>query len=132
MATFEVDVCAGLEASGSTVHYVKPEALPLQVKAVRRVGMYIGSYHTESLQQAQSTIFLDNDGSSPFNVIAVHVVQSPMAVRQRMMAARKAFAHDESAKAIAKAQAGSRNALNPAPVLKPRIPTTSGSGAGGF
>jgi len=139
MATIEIDVCAGLEASGHTVHYVNPEAMPLQVKDVRRIGPYIGAYHTRSLQQAQSTIFLDNDGTSPLNVIAVHVTQSPMIVRQRMMSARavspKPAAQPVMAPAvmatvaIAKAKAA---AAMPAPVLKPRVPTTTGQGSGGF
>lgn len=135
MATFEVDVCAGLEASGHTVHYDTPEAMPLQSKDVRRVGPYIGAYHTPSLQQAQATIFLDNDGASPLNVIAVHVRQSPMIVRQRMMSARvgqpRPVAAPEAANAaIAKAKASA--AMAPAPVLKPRLPIISGAGNGGF
>lgn len=139
MATIEIDVCAGLEASGHTVHYVEPEAMPLPVKDIRRVGPYVGAYHTTSLQQAQSTIFLDNDGTSPLNVIAVHVVQSPMIVRQRMMSARAVtpapVVKDPAMLAtvtIAKAKASSAMAPAPAPVYRPRVPTTSGQGSGGF
>ncbi len=136
MATFEVDVCAGLEASGHTVHYTSPEAMPLQSKDVRRVGPYVGAYHTASLQQAQATIFLDNDGTSPLNVIAVHVRQSPMIVRQRMMSARvgqpqHAPVPVQETAAVAKAKVSAAMAA-PAPVLKPRRPVTSGAGTGGF
>lgn len=96
MYSFIASICATLTSAGAAVHYDKPEPTPLRADKVVHVGRYVGARNTTALDRAQTSIFFKQDkaDNSPYNPFIVHVAESVMVVRQRMAAARTAYAAD--------------------------------------
>lgn len=89
MATFEVDVCAADYADGRSVRYDTPETFPVESEQIGHVGTCL-----KADTVALTTIHLRKIDNSLYDIMALHVVQSPMAVRQRAMAAGTKTAND--------------------------------------
>ena len=132
MTTINLHPSAAITFGGETVHFGGQETLDLQVSQIRRVGPYIGAYHTESLKQARSTVFLDpSDGArSPMSVMALHLLESPLVIQYGMAAARlasmKSIASAKSDKAAEYPVAHAKTAV------QARRPLATASGRGGF
>lgn len=100
MTTINPHVCAILTYGGDIVHFDTPEQMPLRIDQIKRRGKYIGAYHTDSLKQAQSTIFLEpvDEGRSPMSPIAIYVSESLLVLEYSIAAARLAGMTVEKAK----------------------------------
>lgn len=134
MTTISPHVCAVVTFGGDIVHFDTPEQMPIRIDQIKRVGSYIGAYHTKSLEQAQSTVFLEpgDGGRSPMSVLALYLRESPLVIQYSMAAARLAGMKSLH---VAKAEKSETTPVAPvshAAPVQARRPMAVASGRGGF
>lgn len=116
-----VTACAVVTFTGNTTHHNQPMVHKINPDDIAHRGPFLGARHTGSLGQANSTVFFKPNAATALGVLAMHVVESPMVLNQRILAAKALAANDPvmAAKAAVTAAAPAAASPQPAPVLKP-------------
>jgi hypothetical protein len=89
-----VTACALVTFTGNTTHHNQPLVHKINPEDIAHRGPFLGARHTGSLGQASSTIFFKPNAATALGVLAMHVVESPMVLNQRILAAKALAAND--------------------------------------
>ena len=87
-AELVVSVCATLSYTGRMEHYQSPLSMSIPVHALAHYGPYFGATHAGSLDSARATLFPHTGCKALEGIMAIHVVESPMVLSARIMAAK--------------------------------------------